>query len=154
MVPGHFGSLQGEKRCDVTEGKWPVDRGSPSTRTKTARPAESALARAEGPQSEVKILDQRDRTFLVTPAGRGHANTKWRCTKSDDKRCTSKVTPLLAELLCCTVRYRYVSDHLYLSRLLAGRGVRSWRRVIPRHGTRSPVRRAPCRRSRTTRPSR
>ena len=30
-----------------------------------------------------------------------HANTKWRCTKSGDNRCTSKATPLLAEPLCC-----------------------------------------------------
>ena len=79
-----------------------------------------------------------------------HTNTKWRYTKSDDNRCTSKVTPLLAEPLCCTVSYRYVSDHLYLSRLSAGLGVRSWRWMISRHGTRSPARRAPCRRSRTT----
>ena len=32
---------------------------------------------------------------------KSHANTKWRCTKSDDNRCPSKVTPLLAEPLCC-----------------------------------------------------
>ena len=44
-----------------------------------------------------------------------HATTKWRCTKSDDNRCTSKVTPLI-------VSYRYVSDHLYLGRLLAATG--------------------------------
>ena len=39
----------------------------------------------------------------------------------------NKVTPLLAEPLCCTVSNCYVSDHLYLSRPSAGRGVRSWR---------------------------
>ena len=64
--------------------------------------------------------------------------------------CTNKVTPLLAEPLCCTVSNCYVSDHLYLSRPSAGRGVRSWRWMIPRHGARTPARRAPCRRSRTT----
>ena len=42
------------------------------------------------------------------------------------------------------------TDHLYLSRPSAGRGVRSWRWMISRHGARSPARRAPCRRSRTT----
>ena len=42
----------------------------------------------------------------------------------------------------------------YLSRLSAGRGVRSWRWMVSRHGARSPARRAPCRRSRTTLPSR
>ena len=51
-----------------------------------------------------------------------HANTKRRCTKIDDNRCTSKVTPLLAEPLCYTVSYRYVSDHLYLGRLPAASG--------------------------------
>ena len=58
----------------------------------------------------------------------GHANTKWRCTKGDDNRFTSTVTPLLAEPLCYTVSYRYVLDHLYLGRLPAGRGVRSRRK--------------------------
>ena len=62
----------------------------------------------------------------------------------------NKVTPLLAEPLCSTVSNCYVSDHLYLSRPSAGRGVRSWRWMISRHGARSPARRAPCRRSRTT----
>ena len=50
-----------------------------------------------------------------------HANIKWRCTKSDDKRCTSTVTPLLAQPLDNTVSCRYVSDHLHLGRLSAGR---------------------------------
>ena len=34
------------------------------------------------------------------------------------------MTPLLAEPLCCTVSNCFVSDHLYLGRLPAGRGVR------------------------------
>ena len=83
-------------------------------------------------------------------ARKRHANTKWRCTKSVDNRCTSTVAPLLAEPLCYTVSYRYVSDHLYLGRLPAGRGARSWRWMISRHGARSPARRVLCRRSRTT----
>ena len=97
------------------------------------------------------------RMRFCTRPRRTHANTKWRCTKSDDSRCTSTVTPLLAEPLCYAVSYRYVSDHLYLGRLLAGRGgVRSWRWVISRHGERSLAlaRRAPCRRSRTARSNR
>ena len=79
-----------------------------------------------------------------------HANTEWKCTKSDDNRCTNTAAPLLSEPLCYTVSYRYVSDHLYLGRLPAGRGVWSWRWMVSRHGARSPARRAPCRRSRTT----
>ena len=43
------------------------------------------------------------------------------------------------EPLCCTVSYRYVSDQLYLGRLPAGRGVRSWHWIISRHGARSPA---------------
>ena len=43
--------------------------------------------------------------------------------EKNDNRCTSKVTPLLAEPLCCAVvSYRYVSDHLYLGRLPAAGG--------------------------------
>ena len=82
-----------------------------------------------------------------------HANTKWRCTKIDDNRCTSKVTPLLAEPLGYTVSYRYASDHLYLGRLPAGRGVRSWRWMISGLEARSTLPGAACstcRRSRTT----
>ena len=53
-----------------------------------------------------------------------------------------------ATTVCSTVSNCYVSDHLYLSRPSAGRGVRSWRWMISRHGACSPARRAPCRRSR------
>ena len=88
------------------------------------------------------ILAGLSPSILLNPQ---HANTiKWRCTKIDDNRCTSKVTPLLAEPLGCTVSYRYASDHLYLGRLPAGRGVRSWRWVISRLEARSTLPGAAC----------
>ena len=81
---------------------------------------------------------------------RQHTSTKWRCTKNDDNITTRKVTPLLAEPACCAVSLSLCTDHLYLGRLPAGRGARSLCWMISRHGARSPARRAPCRRSRTT----
>ena len=51
------------------------------------------------------------RQHQESPAGHhgarsGHANTKWRCTKFDDSRCTRKVTKLLAEPLGDAVSYK------------------------------------------------
>ena len=100
--------------------------------------------------AKYRLAESRFSSDILKGRVRGHANIKWRCTKRDDNRCTSNVTLPLAEPLCCTVSYRYVSDHLHLSRRSADQRVRSWRWMLSRHGARSPARRAPCRRSRTT----
>ena len=158
------GGMQGQGSADERQSKprWvEIEHTRPTERPRDTqgmgqtyladRPRRPARARSEIAGSDRAVvcgppLSACARSWAAT----AHANTKWRCTKIDDNRCTSKVTPLLAEPLGYTVSYRYVSDHLYLGRLPAGRGVRSWRWMISRHGARSPARRAPCRRSRTT----
>ena len=90
---------------------------------------------------------------------RNHTESQPGITKNPDEESstTNRETRGIAESAgrirprnVCVVHWSncYVSDHLYLSRPSAGRGVRSWCWMISRHGARSPARRAPCRRSR------
>ena len=86
----------------------------------TRRRSRHRLRRRRPPSSARRIADSAHHRRR---SGRGcaskcslHANTKRRCTKSDDNRCTSNVAPLLAEPLCCAMSYRYVSDHLLTDR--------------------------------------
>ena len=64
------------------EGKGPVDTKRPTQGTETARPVESALARALGAPSVVNKPEETDRTILLVPPAslwpcRDHYRSVW-----------------------------------------------------------------------------